>query len=331
MKYFTFFLCLFLLSCSGDSEDSFIEPEDSEFDWIIEKSDLFGNFAPFPLATNINYQTASSINFIPSTQKVAVVKIDHVVKIYPSHFINIFEVVNDQIGNFKYAVTYCPITESIVGFNSVHKDNVFTLIASGYLYKNNQVLYDKATNSYWSQMELRSIKGQFQHETLETFPIIETNWETAKEAYPNSQVFIDATKTIKPTYSKSINKDPEHNTPFYGVVNFDVKELELHLFGFDLFENGIGIQKRTIDGTELIVVGSKELKFITSFINYENIDFKPLQGNFPNILTDSEGNTWDVFGKVTSGIKKGEQLSSPIGFFASWWAWDSFYKTIVIH
>lgn len=333
MKHIAFFLCLILASCSSssnddgaDSSDTY-DPEDPTYDWIVPQNEVLGNFSLFPLAYNPILYTASNIDFIDDNTIVAAISFGNEIRVYPANHVHSFEAVNDQMESKNYAITYCPITLSTVGFNTDFESKTFTLRASGYLYKENQVLYDTATDSYWSQMELRCIKGVYQSEFYETFNLIETTWETVKTYFPDARVFTNASVS-KSSPTNSSNKPPENNEPIYGIVEFGAKENSVHAYRLGLFSSQIKIYTQKINGVEIIVVGNEELRFITSYMNNENIDFTPVQNDFPNIMQDNDGNVWNVFGIATSGPRMGEQLSSPKGFFASWWAWEDFYNTI---
>ena len=56
------------------------------------------------------------------------------------------------------------------------------------------------------------------------------------------------------------------------------------------------------------------------------LEFSALDGQLPNILQDTEGNTWDVFGNAVSGPRAGEQLTMTNSFTAMWFAWVAFFE-----
>lgn len=332
MKFSWLFFALLLIVSCGSSDDDIGNPDPTgpltiTYNWIVPTAEVLGNFSPFPLAENPSLFLASDIDFISDETKVALISFGDEVKIYPHNYVHSFEVVNDAIGNRNYAIAYCPITASTVGFNRNFGSNNFTIRASGYLYKENQVLHDKETDSFWSQMELRCIKGVFQGESFSTFNIVETTWKTAKTYFPDAKVFTNASVN-KSSNQKTSTPPPENNDPIYGIVESNGKDGTVHAFGLDLFNTNITLKRENIEGKQILVVGNSELSFITSYINNEQIDFSAIQGEFPIVMEDSNGNTWNVFGIATSGPRVGQQLNSPHGFFASWWAWESFYTKI---
>jgi hypothetical protein len=69
------------------------------------------------------------------------------------------EVVNDMLDDVGFAVTYCPKTKTSYVINRKVNDNTYTFKASGLLYQDNLVYYDRESESYWSQMLFKSIHG----------------------------------------------------------------------------------------------------------------------------------------------------------------------------
>ena len=118
----------------------------------------------------------------------------------------------------------------------------------------------------------------------------------------------------------------------YGILNKRVNtSSEIHIFKYNEFENEIKIYQPRINAGKLIVIGSKEHHFMTSYINDNNSIYTPIQGSFPIVMEDNNGNEWDLFGMAVSGPNKGHQLESPVGFVALGWAWRDFYSDFVFN
>ena len=49
------------------------------------------------------------------------------------------------------------------------------------------------------------------------------------------------------------------------------------------------------------------------------------------IMTDQEGNVWDLFGNALSGPRKGQQLSYPDAFMGYWFSFAAFYPGLNIY
>ena len=80
--------------------------------------------------------------------------------------------------------------------------------------------------------------------------------------------------------------------------------------------------KELLIAAEIPIVQEIVCKTITECISA----IKELQ--FPVVMKDSDGNTYNVFGKATDGPRKGHQLQSHTGFFALLWAFEKFYDDV---
>lgn len=107
---------------------------------------------------------------------------------YPFRILNWHEVVNDQIGDFHFAATYCPLCGTALAFNRTINGRILTFGVSGLLYLDNVLMYDHQTESLWSQLFLRSVTGT-QTETPLEFVISEQMlYKKWLEKYPDGVV-----------------------------------------------------------------------------------------------------------------------------------------------
>lgn len=115
------------------------------------------------------------------------VEINGDARAYPVRLLSVHEVVNDVVGGQPIVVTWCPLCFTAITFNRV-LDRELTFGASGYLFKNNLVLYDHQSNTLWSQALGQGIKGAYSKDRLEILPSILTSWEKWKAIYPQTRV-----------------------------------------------------------------------------------------------------------------------------------------------
>ena len=111
------------------------------------------------------------------------VKINGQARAYPLRILNWHEVVNDRIGSRKVVITYCPLCGSGVAFDSEDQFGV-----SGLLYQSDVLLYDRKTESLWSQLTAQAITGPRMGERLKPIPIEHTTWEDWSRRHPETQV-----------------------------------------------------------------------------------------------------------------------------------------------
>ena len=67
-------------------------------------------------------------------------------------------------------------------------DNTVTFAVSGFIWENNLVMIDEETESLWSHLLGESMKGPMKGAHLEVLPSLMTDWESWKEAYPETSV-----------------------------------------------------------------------------------------------------------------------------------------------
>ncbi|HIP49699.1 MAG TPA: DUF3179 domain-containing protein [Lutibacter sp.] len=315
MKYFAIIILFGFLACSKyqDNKPNTIIQEG----WSVSEDELVGSLDPFPLIIEPNLSNVSDILSLSDDASVAIVYFNDQVNIYPLSYIHRFEVINDRINDKRFAITFCPITQSVICVNNEEQNSFLSLRASGILYKENLVMYNENSQSFWSQMYLLGIKGAFSNTELKSLSMFETTWLVAKTFFPEAKVFYD---------ERSIHNDKTipKNERVFGVIE-NLFSKKVYIYQYSDFLNSTKIYyPESIN--KFIVVGNAELNYIAAFIINENNAFTPLQNSFPDIMEDSHGNTWNIFGIATKGPNAGDRLKTPFNYLASWWAWKSFYK-----
>jgi len=137
-----------------------------------------------PALTNPKHEPAYAGNlWLKDDDLVIGISIGKEVRAYPIRILNWHEVVNDHIGKHAFIITYCPLCGSGLAFDSKDRFGV-----SGLLYQSDMLLYDKQTESLWSQLKQQSIAGKRAGEKLISLPIEHTTWKVWKTQHPNTLV-----------------------------------------------------------------------------------------------------------------------------------------------
>lgn len=113
---------------------------------------------------------------------------DSIAKAYPLRIMSYHEVVNDSIGNLPIIVTYSPLCNSGIAYESKIEARYFTYGVSGKLYNNNTLLYDRQTNSLWLQLTGEAVSGSCQGEKLNMLPTEVTTWAEWSKKHPSTKV-----------------------------------------------------------------------------------------------------------------------------------------------
>jgi hypothetical protein len=109
-------------------------------------------------------------------------------KAYPIRILNWHEVVNDRLAEAPIALTYCPLCGSGVVFESTVSGRVLSFGVSGLLLDNDVLLYDRQTESLWSQLKYRAITGPMLGTTLARVPAEHTTWADWRTRHPRTDV-----------------------------------------------------------------------------------------------------------------------------------------------
>ncbi|PIA81844.1 hypothetical protein BFR04_14080 [Gaetbulibacter sp. 4G1] len=332
MKRFIILTFILLVNCSTETSVKDNTDEVADNLWCVPKTDIAGG-GSYEIKENPDYKSISEIDatgFLNDNSRLALLKINGQVYAYPYDYTNNFEVINDTFGDIPLAITYCPITESALSFDRrLPNGETITMKASGFLYKDNLIATDADLNYYWSQMAIRGLRESTKDIRLNTYNIIESYWLGVKTHFPNAMVF------NHPDVA-NCNCDetpvPIDFNNLLGVMHEHVFDDIVHLFSYSNFANGIEIDYTSVNSKNVIVVGSKEKVYFNAFYLPSNLTFTALDtSEFPNVLTDNEGNIWDAFGYAVSGNRQGQKLDSPKSYVAAEWAFKDIFKELVYH
>jgi len=345
-KLLVLFAILFLQIACKDTVSSSAQISG---EWLIPQNEVFDGGPGkdgIPAISNPSLVENSSINYMKNDDLVIGVKFDGEIRGYPHPILDWHEIINDKINDNYFSITYCPLTGSTINYNRDLNGNITTFGVSGLLYNTNLIPYDRATNSNWSQMKLLCVNGELKGKIPETNNAIETSWATWKRIFPDAQVVSSSTG-----YSRSYGNYPygsyKSNNSLLFPVNPSNSQLPMKervhgiihgsktlAFRFSSFNNGISAMSKVVDGSSITIVGSKADNYIVSYYNKlsdgTNLSFTVVQDKLPIVLTDNEGNSWDIFGEAVGGARLGQRLKPTKSFIAYWFAWAAFYPDIEI-
>jgi hypothetical protein len=107
---------------------------------------------------------------------------------YPHNILWWHEVANVEIGEEAFAVTLCPLTGSGLRFNrrGFVEGQTVRLGVSGLLYNSNLIMWDRETESLWSQMRLESVSGPQIESPSPLLPVLEMTWLAWRTLHPGT-------------------------------------------------------------------------------------------------------------------------------------------------
>ncbi|MEM9022823.1 MAG: DUF3179 domain-containing protein, partial [Bacteroidota bacterium] len=333
---------MFLTACS-DSD----EPEGLSGDWLIPINDVKDGGPGkdgIPALTEPDLIPVSAVDFLEDDDLVIGLREGAVVRAYPHAILDWHEIINDNINGKPVAITYCPLTGTALGWDRMVNGTLTTFGVSGLLFNTNLLPYDRATDSHWSQMRLECVNGPLIGQKIKTYQLVETTWATWRQMYPQSMVVSTNTGISRPyeqyPYGDYITNNNRLLFPVNPVDERLPQKERVHgvvvgeavtTYSINLFNDSVRLIEDRIGDRDVMVAGSRAANFVASFHaqlanDSTMLEFRPVQDALPVILTDNEGNQWDVFGYATEGPRQGQRLvPNDHAYMGYWFSWGAFH------
>ena len=143
------------------------------------------------------------------------------IRVYPLQVLVWHEIVNDKVAGEPLAITYCPLCGSGIAYERKIKGREVEFGTSGKLYNSNLVMYDRKTNSYWSQIEGLAIVGELTGTRLKPVSIETVTWRDWKKEHPDSLVLDKDTGFDRPYGEDPYGNYYEDSFVLFPVENED--------------------------------------------------------------------------------------------------------------
>ena len=161
---------------------------------------------------------AEQASYLQPGARVIGIVIGDEARAYPVPILNWHEIVNDEIAGKHVAVTYCPLCGTAVAFEARVDGRVTEFGVSGLLYNSDVLLYDRNTESLWSQILGKAVAGEQVGKKLTPIPVSHTTWKDWRQTHPDTLVMSDDTG-----YARDYRRNPyagyEQSRATYFAVN----------------------------------------------------------------------------------------------------------------
>ncbi|PCI40366.1 MAG: hypothetical protein COB53_01175 [Elusimicrobia bacterium] len=174
-------------------------------DGLIPANKIFRGGPPrdgIPALTDPKFVTANQTRLRPGDRVIGVYR-NGVAKAYPIRILNWHEIVNDAFGKERIAITYCPLCGTGMVFHSRIEGKRRRFAVSGLLYNSDVLLYDRETDSLWSQIMKKSVTGPSKGQELRQLPSRHTTWKKWKKLFPKTLV-----QSFDTGFRRDYNRDP---------------------------------------------------------------------------------------------------------------------------
>ncbi|WP_171110295.1 MULTISPECIES: DUF3179 domain-containing protein [Streptomyces] len=146
------------------------------------------------------------------------------VRAYPQQVLVWHEIVNDIVGDEPLAITYCPLTGTVIGFSAPPGTPELTFGTMGKLVNSNLLMYDRQTGSEWPQLLGQAISGPLKGTRLDTVPLVWTTWKEWRTGHPDTRVLSTDTGALRSYGSDPYGSYPDRSGyyaeggPFFPVL-----------------------------------------------------------------------------------------------------------------
>jgi hypothetical protein len=257
-----------------------------------------------PALDRPRFVSAGKANFLSDSDRVLGIDHNGVRKAYAIKILNYHEIVNDRFGQEAVVVSYCPLCGTGMAFLASVDGSTHSFGVSGLLYNSDVLLYDRETDSLWSQLMKQAISGPLRGQHLQQIAMSHTRWDDWRNRHPDTLVLSTDTGSRR-DYERSPYAGYESSTALYFPVSsmdprYHPKELVI----------GVSVQgvHKAYPFTEL------------SRTNGDIVD--SIAGKQVRVYYDSRNRT----GRVLAA--DGSELPSTISY---WFAWQAFHPDTGIY
>jgi hypothetical protein len=223
-------------------EESGVKMTSRGVKYIVDPKKILSGGPPkdgIPSIDNPKFITVDEADKLIQDNELVLAMIHKGVKrVYPLQILVWHEIVNDFIAGDPILITYCPLCGSGIAYERKIDGETVEFGTSGKLYNSNLVMYDRETNSYWSQIDGLAIVGELTGKELKEVSIDTVTWGDWKSAHPDSEVLSQDTG-----FNRAYGRDPygsyyEDSFLFFPVENEDNRiHAKTVIFGIEV--NGV--------------------------------------------------------------------------------------------
>lgn len=167
--------------------------------------------------------------FLNSFDQGIAIKFDGVSRFYPLKILMWHQVVNDIIGNKRVLVSYCPLCFTGTVFNPIVGGEQTEFGTSGRVWNSNLLIYDRKTQSLWSQISGEAICGRMTGSRLSKIYCEQITYAGFKKNFPKGEIL-----SRKTGFFRFYDENPYHEYHLASEVFFPIKKKDERLPNRDL-------------------------------------------------------------------------------------------------
>lgn len=294
-----------------------------------------------PSIDNPKFASAQEATFVSNDDLVIGLRLNGETRAYPLSIMVWHEIVNDKLGDTPVAVTYCPLCFTNQVFERKINDIKIEFGTSGKLYNSNLVMYDRNTDSQWSQALGKAITGDLTGYELKRIPFDVVRWSDWKSLYPDTLVLTTDTGFARPYGSDPYGDYYTDSRIIFPVENNDdrLRPKEI-ILGFDDHNMHKAYKLADLESKKIIndQISDKKLLLVSLFPSMarafdRTLEDQILEFEFSNnkIMDKQTSSEWNIDGLAVSGPLQGKQLLRVVFNPGFWFEWVAFHPDTEIY
>ena len=262
--------------------------------------------------------------------------INGIPRAYPKRILAWHEFFVDDFDDKRIAGVYCTLCGTVIAYDMTHKGTYHDLGTSGFLFRSNKLMYDKATQSLWSTIEGKPVLGPLIGKgiELETYPVVTTTWKEWKTRHPDTEVLSLNTGHQRDYDEGAAYKDYFATDELMFPVPYQNASLKNKDEVFIVRTEGYKVHPLAISvnymkkkkwhqdkiGPNSIIITSDKSGAVRAY-NASEIVFK---SSSKGKLKDSRGRIWTIEEECLTS-DDGQRLDRVSGHNIFWFAWQAAY------
>lgn len=287
-----------------------------------------------PSLNNPDLIHATDADYLHGDDLVFGVAINEDARAYPLRIMGWHEMFNDVIGGVPVALAYCTLCGSGILFETTIEEQNDPLVfgSSGFLYRSNKLMFDRASHSLWNQFTGRPVSGPLARSDIEMRqrPLVIDTWDNWQKANPETRVLSLKTGHDRDYGSGVVYNDyfASPDLMFPAKVNQSRLKQKDYVFGvrqfggakawpLDAFRDTPVINDEIL-GRPLILIGDPKTRTVRAFER----GTRQFSGDAAALRSD-DGKNWRLNENALIS-SDGQRLPRVAGHIAYWFAWNSY-------
>ena len=342
-----------------DAPDAGPPPEVEESQCTIDVNEIIGGgvgWDQIPSLANPKFVSAghAEASYLKSLDRVIGFLVGERVLAIPHNILWWHEVINLNLPEGEFLVTYCPLTGSAVAFDKSPAGGV-DFGVSGLLFRNNLIMFDRVdSTTAWPQMMGTGVCGPKTGTVLPRLTVTEMTWRAWQDRYPDTEVVSSQTGWPRDYTLYPYGRYEDLDNPPLNSLDYDhSRQPKERVMGIEGRGDGFlavplpeldqlgprGVLNTAVDGEPFLVVWDREGQSAVTFsripenaagVPGERLTFTTVTKT-GRMFDNETGSEWTLTGRAVAGELTGSVLPGhPEAMIAFWFAWSAFHPETTV-